>query len=450
MPSDLGNHLTGTGVRTVLRATHPPTESPYRIDPWLLGILGLALGLRVLATWFFAHELLRSADAGDIFAVNFLSGKGFGLREGIPSSYRPPLQGFFLIGVYFLFGRSNWSVGLSHAVVSSLVPLLTYLIARRVSCRATAVVAAFLTAIYPYFVYHDIHGSKAPLTTVMLLSMMYFLLKAKDEPRLWNVAWGGVFAALTAMNNPVHVIFIPAAVLWMIDCSKSIQQRMKVSCLFLLVFAGVLSPWVIRNYLVHGEFVLLTTDGGKAFWKAHNPNTLGILYAKEWVDEVPSAPDAPSPGPMDGQRMTLTEPRLERWYYRKGLEYVMSHPYDALKITLLNLTNFWSWKLNPRTWSRTYGNESVFVGLKNLLYTLSYGFILVFAIVGVTLDTDTRRSATLFFFVFVSWTIGYTIYVGSTRYRVPLDPLLAVFAASGVLAARGKIRAFGDLRAKAG
>jgi hypothetical protein len=36
------------------------------------------------------------------------------------------------------------------------------------------------------------------------------------------------------------------------------------------VFPGVMAPWTVRNYRVHGRFVLVATNGGSTFYGRNN------------------------------------------------------------------------------------------------------------------------------------------------------------------------------------
>ena len=55
----------------------------------------------------------------------------FGFIPGEPSAYTQPLYGFFLVPIYWIFGRTWWSVGGAQIVVATLTALLVYAIGAR-------------------------------------------------------------------------------------------------------------------------------------------------------------------------------------------------------------------------------------------------------------------------------------------------------------------------------
>ena len=71
-------------------------------------------------------------EKSDIFAQMFVKHGTFGFIPGEPSAYTQPLYGWFLIPVYWIFGRSWLSIGLAQIVLAVATALLVYEIGRRV------------------------------------------------------------------------------------------------------------------------------------------------------------------------------------------------------------------------------------------------------------------------------------------------------------------------------
>ena len=76
-----------------------------RLHLWLIAAAAGAPRLIVLL-----HErgriLTAFTDKSDDFAQTFAKHGTFGFIPGAPSAYTQPLYGFFLVPVYWLFGRS--------------------------------------------------------------------------------------------------------------------------------------------------------------------------------------------------------------------------------------------------------------------------------------------------------------------------------------------------------
>ena len=72
-------------------------------------------------------------------------------------------------------------------------------------------------------------------------------------------------------------------------------------------------------------------------------------------------------------------------------------------------------------------------GLRDMLSAVSFGCELALALVGLVLAWRTRRrEAVLLVSIVLSFALGYALFVGKLRYRVPVLPLVFVFAGVGV------------------
>src|SRR6478672_13076486 len=63
--------------------------------------------------------LASFTDKGDDFARTFLSSGTYGFIPGYPSAYTQPLYGWFLIPLYWVFGRHWLVVGLAHIAIAT-------------------------------------------------------------------------------------------------------------------------------------------------------------------------------------------------------------------------------------------------------------------------------------------------------------------------------------------
>ena len=81
--------------------------------------------------------LTKFTEKSDDFAQTFVHHGTFGFLPGEPSAYTQPLYGFFLVAVYWLFGRHWLVVGLAQTALALAAALLVYAIgsARRLEAR---------------------------------------------------------------------------------------------------------------------------------------------------------------------------------------------------------------------------------------------------------------------------------------------------------------------------
>ena len=112
--------------------------------------------------------LVEFVDKSDRFATTLVDHGTFGFLPGVPSAYTQPLYGWFLAGIYLPFGRSWLAVGIAQVVVAVATALVVFEIGTRLRSVGVGLVAALITTLHPYVVWHDIHLNREMLDGFML------------------------------------------------------------------------------------------------------------------------------------------------------------------------------------------------------------------------------------------------------------------------------------------
>ena len=147
---------------------------------WLIAFAAIAPRLAVLV-----HErdriLTAFTDKSDDFAQTFVHHGTFGFIPGEPSAYTQPLYGFFLIPIYWIFGRNWWAVGGAQILVATATAFLVYAIGARVMSRRAGTIAAILSTLNPYLVWHDVHLNREVLDQLVAAALILCTLVAADR-----------------------------------------------------------------------------------------------------------------------------------------------------------------------------------------------------------------------------------------------------------------------------
>ena len=104
--------------------------------------------------------------------------------RAIPTAYTQPLYSYFLIPLYWAFGRTWEVVGGAQILVAVATVLLVYEIGRRWLPRWAGLLAALIVAVHPYSIWHDVHINREILDG--LLAAAIFL--GCDDPARAPVA----------------------------------------------------------------------------------------------------------------------------------------------------------------------------------------------------------------------------------------------------------------------
>ncbi len=368
--------------------------------------------------------LTAFTDKSDDFALTFVHHGTFGLVPGQPSAYTQPLYGFFLVPIYWIFGREWWAVGFVQVIVATGTAFLVYAIGARVLSRNAGVFAAVVSTLNPYLVWHDVHLNREILDQLVAAALVLCVLVAADRR---SVAWAvgaGLLAGVAILGN-VRLSALP----FVLAAYLVLRTGWSWAPVALIAAAAVaVTPWVVRNRAQVGCFAL-TTDG-RALWKANNLQTYGLLTHGKWIDDVKDPPGHPFPNPEEARVLYrlgkgtfhIDECANESYYQHRAWVFVRHHPGAKTKLSALAVRMEW----DPRTTaSATDSGHGVLRTWAQPLYT---SLLYVLALVGLFFAP--RRFAILAVLILAYQTLAAVVFVGATRYRITTDFLLALLAAA--------------------
>jgi len=401
-------------------------------------LLLLATALPRLAA--LAHErgaiIASYTDKGDNFAQTYLATGTYGFIPGHPSAYTQPLYGWFLIPLYWLFGRHWEVVGLAHVAVACGTTLVVWQIGRRWLSPTIGVIAGLLVALHPYLIWHDVHMNREILDHFLAASAVYLTLHAAER-FVWQRALPlGAVLGLGILGNvrlEALPILIGAYLLWRAGISR--RTLLAVGAI-LAATAVFVMPWVVRNRVSVGCWAV-TTDA-RALWKANNVNTYRTLKHGGWIDHVPQPKSFP-PTPQDvfdrWQKTGVVVPYNEcaqmNEFQSKVISFWIHHPGD--KARLVPLDAQWLWQPSV---VETRGRPGAGTSLDTLRRWAEPAYMVPLYILGVVGLFFVPR----FYSVLAVLLLGYQtlvamLFVGETRYRAPWDFLIALLA--GTVLAHG-------------
>ncbi len=410
---------------------------------------------------FDATGIIHGSTAYDTYARNLLDTGVYGLHAGVPDAVLPPLYSALLAAVYALAGRGALQV----VILNTILDLAAILALRRLGARllpgglTTGTLAAAFTAFYPYLVFQSVSVSD----TSLFIALLYVVLAATVSLRDVSGAraiWmsGAVCGALLGIAALARPIVAPLAGLVAIWFAATLGARAAARRLLpaALVAGLVLAPWLARNTRVYGQFVPVATNGGSNFWQGNNAQTIAYLragYDAQWVPP-PDVEAADRLGPEAGAEM-----------FQQALDYLRANPQVVPDLVWTKLRVQWSLDISPRVNPSADGppappgeaaahvnadgslrlaglppTEPVVIYARPLfnrvgrsVHRLYWGGLLLLAVLGTWWSRRRWRDAVVLWCPAIALTIVYVVTHPSTRYRVPGDPALFLFAAVALL-----------------
>jgi hypothetical protein len=372
--------------------------------------------------------LAAYTEKSDTFAQTFVTSGTFGFIPGHPSAYTQPLYAYFLIPLYWIFGRHWLVVGLAQTVVAAATALVVLAIARRVAPRF-APTAAIVATLNPYLIWHDVHVNREIVDQLVLAGLVLALLAAIERRSLPWATFAGALLGLAILGNS-RLTALPLAVAGLLAWRLP-RGRLAAAVLVVAASALVLSPWLVRNRIEVG-CVAITTDG-RALWKANNVNTYGTLAAGKWIDDVPqpaSFPPSPESAASDfvlnHHFVKVDECAQVRKFEHLTFVFWKKHPGEKAKLMGQAVELLWdprshetqerSGKGTWRDTARRIGEPVYLIPLYALALAGLFFAPAVFAWLAVILLAYNTAAAMIF--------------AGTTRYRVPFDFLVVLLAAA--------------------
>lgn len=237
--------------------------------------LYLADGLALLHTP--EQDGSRMARRYDDTAMAILRGDGIlfprvwdPARTGLAS--RPPGYPLFLAGVYATVGRSFPVVAAAQDVLTSLAALLIFAFAYRLFGLAAGVLGGFLVAISPHIAATSNLILADAVASIPLLVAFFIALPAiqggTSERRIvLRLLAMGALIGVGVWIRPNVVLLGPFAAVFLFFLLGRNKRALLLSLLVAATSLIVVSPITLRNWLVFGEFVPVSINGGITLWQ---------------------------------------------------------------------------------------------------------------------------------------------------------------------------------------
>jgi hypothetical protein len=176
------------------------------------------------------------------------------------------------------------------------------------------------------------------------------------------------------------------------------------------VALAVQTPWVGRNFRVFGRFVPTTLMVGESLLEANGPGADGGPR----IDRMAEV--------RDPEIESLGEYERDRLFRDAALRWMRENPGRFALLAVEKQRRFWNLVPNAREYRTP---------LHCAASLATYGPVLALAVLGVVCAGGAWRRAALLLIPVLYYAGLHAVFVGSTRYRAPVEPFLMVFSAWG-------------------
>ncbi len=366
---------------------------------------------------------------------------------------RPPGYPYFLAAVYKVFGPNHLAAAIVQMVMGVGNCALMFLFARRWFGRATATVAAALMAVHWTFIYFEPVLLAPALLITLTILLLYILALWTEKVTVWRALTVGLLLGCTALVRPNVLLFAPVVVVWAVWAVGRRQgwRRFALATGALAVGSvAAIAPATIRNAVVASDFVPISSNFGINLYIGNSEVADGYV-----VDDLPGLGRFATcfdyrsvvRNVQEQVGRPLSDSEVSSYFAAKATDYIRTYPGRTLRLMGKRALLFWG----PReiAHNQTPHFDRVHSTVLRLVPT-NFTLLLSLGLVGAgltlrrcrtknqTQEETTRPAAPCSVAVLpvlfvLTWFVSFLPFFVAARYRVPVQPWLALLAACGLV-----------------
>jgi len=376
------------------------------------------------------NQLAAALDASTSLSTSFdlSSVKEYDPSRGISTSFRAPLYPIFLSIVYFFSGTGFsrfFAARLAQAILlgAPLAPL-TYFVSRELFPAFTkehekgagargesaARVSAWIVACYPMLLVYPLGlGTENPFFVLLLSSFLFLLLSLKEATTL-HFLLSGIFLALTVLTRSVILPFAFAAFILLLFIHR--QKALIAVAAFVLV----VTPWVVRNSLLHHKLTGIETSMGYNLYLGYHPKGDGSFVF----------------GPSLDLLTILDDAERDKVGTEKAMEFIKAQPERFLPLVVQRVSYFFG--LEKRVLMYFYSNNILGFVPRPLLLTIAAILLLPFVLISTSAALGLsllrwKPDHILLSLLLVTYIVPHVLILSEDRFHLALIPYFAILAA---------------------
>jgi dolichyl-phosphate-mannose-protein mannosyltransferase len=380
-------------------------------------IIGVALLLRLAWAACVPADPVSDGILYDAFARSIVAGHGYAFADGTMTEYWPVGTSAAYALLYLIFGVRSWVVPVFQAFLGSYIVYLTWRLAHRTLNARVAAVAAWLTALWPLLIEFTTTYASELLFIALVLTSLNIWLSRRIRFNVRMILWGASIAAATYVRpTALPILVILPAIQWTIDENwRTLGKGLSIAG---LTAALLFAPWSLRSLELFDRVVLVSANGGVNLWMGNNPASTGgymALPARQFPNEVDR----------------------DKYYGGEAVKFILAHPLEYGRLSIRRAVTTYSRETIGVVWNqKALGSEYSDTTL-NIIKEISSAYwwiVFIAGLAGIALALRRRLFVQCWpLLAALAYLAAFPVLtVAIDRYHVPIDPLLAIFAAYAI------------------
>ena len=405
----------------------------------ILLIFSLALVLRFiyllenssspLFTWPVLDEQSLDAQGQSIASGNI---------AGSDDCFRAPLYPLILGAVHAISPTQRFFlIRVIQHILGALTCILVFIVTREAFGRRAGVAAGLIAACYGPLIFFE--GTILTETVFIFLNALCLAMLALGS-RLSRKALflaGGIALGLSAVTRPNILLFLPAALLWIIMVPAIGGWKQKFVRTFLVVIPViiVIGAVSLRNYVATGDLVMVSSQGGANFYLGNIAGANGMPPPTRMVYGTPGryrdAVESSSAQTVAGLAERPVAPsEVSSACFKATLQSIRGNTKAWFKLMVRKFVLFWNNFEIKNVKDYYFWKQS---SLLLSVLPVSFGFIVVLGLFGAVVSFRFMNSATVLIGLYVlSFMTGIVVFFVCARLRLPVVVGLIPLAGAGI------------------
>jgi tetratricopeptide (TPR) repeat protein len=332
------------------------------------------------------------------------------------------------------------------SVAGSITCVFAALIAREILDSRAGWIAGLVMALYGPMIHYDALILVASLQTMTITLAVWLLVYSLGCPERKLLSLGaGLALGISTALRPTGLVLVVAVVLSHVVVvffkkkSDVYSQWLKKTVLFVCGCLLVIAPFTARNYLVSGEPILLSANGGINFWIGNHKGSHGIFNLPPDYDLVRDPLGVDAASRLSGRQLDYRG--ASSWWRQEAISDIGEDPLRWLSLMGKKLLLF------------AHNSEIPQLGLNFQWYQQKTWILALLPLNGMLLLIIAMLSPLLFhqyyraggwsgrevwrlywpfLFVLVYWG-AISLFFVTGRYRAPVMPLIVVISSVGLV-----------------
>lgn len=338
-----------------------------------------------------AHHLLSGSYNGGIFLI---------------------LYPLILSVIYSIFPGTILAAKIIQILVGSLSCVLIFKITKRLFNKRAAIIASFISIVYPVVIIHEAILIYLPYVIFLNLCTIYLLLSKNLNFK--NLISGGILGGLAFLMSPKNIFFLIFIPFW-------IYKKIKNHKLCLIFVLGVLisiTPFLVSSLFTNSPFHTFPYAVA-SFYIGNNLHATGVFtpIPKVRYSIKGQLQDLEILAEKHAKK-ELTPLQVSAYWVKKSIRFIKNNPIKYIKLESKKIMLFF----NVKEYPDLIQNLDYFKNYSNLikfLSFLSFGIVGPLGLLGLILAYRENFNSSLFILYILNYLLIAMMFYVTSRYRLP-------------------------------